>query len=62
MRGETRLTRRWTMRLTRRYMVIEVGFVYLTRRSVVCRLLADRRGGRDGWWGGWKADEEVNCD
>ena len=50
------------MRLTRRYMVIEVGFVYLTRRSVVCRLLADRRGGRDGWWGGWKADEEVNCD
>ena len=32
MRGETRLTRRWTMRLTRRYMVIEVGLV-------VCRLI-----------------------
>ena len=59
MRGETRLTRRWTMRLTRRYMVIEDGFVYLTRRSVVCRLMV---GVAEMVGGGLEADEEVNCD
>ena len=39
MRGKRRLTIKWTRRLTRRYLVIEVNFVYLTRRSVVCRLM-----------------------
>ena len=53
------MTRRWTMRLTRRYMVIEVGFVYLTRRSVVCRLI---KGVAEMVGGGLEADEEVNCD